>query len=250
MVDPVTAILGASAIGAGAQIFGAQTGAQAQRDAANTATNAQLSMFNQTQQNLAPFVGAGPNIQAIIQKMTGTGAGGNPLTAPLTTPFAPTMAQLEQFPGYQFSLDQGLKATQNSYAGKGLASSGAAMKGAADYAQGLATTTEGQAFTQDLQTKQQIYNILFGQSQLSETAAAGQGALATQTGQQIGSNAIGAGNATAGANVASGNAVAGGAGQFSNLALLSQIQSGNPIFGGGQVGPTSGDSVNSLNFVA
>ena len=63
-----------------------------------------------------------------LQGLTGTGVGGNPLTAPLTSQFQPTMAQLEQTPGYQFSLDQGLKATQNSYAGQGLGASGAAMK--------------------------------------------------------------------------------------------------------------------------
>lgn len=227
MTDPITAMLGASAIGAGAQIFGAQTGASAQRDAANQATQAQLSMFNTTQANLAPFIGAGPNIQKTLQTMTGTGAGGNPLTSPLTKPFAPTMEQLQQFPGYQFALDQGLKSTQNSYAAKGLGSSGAAMKGAADYAEGLATTTEGQAFNQYQATNKQIFDILFSQAGLSESAAAGQGALSAQVGGQIGSNMIGAGNATAGANVASGNAVAGAATPFTNLALLSQLQNGS-----------------------
>ena len=41
----------------------------------------------------------------------------------MSAPFAPTMAQLASTPGYQFTLDQGLKATQNAYAAQGLAGS-------------------------------------------------------------------------------------------------------------------------------
>ena len=60
---------------------------------------------------------------------------------PSNPTFAPTMENLEKTPGYKFILDQGLKAVQNSYAAQGLGTSGAAMKGAADYAEGLASTT-------------------------------------------------------------------------------------------------------------
>ncbi len=60
---------------------------------------------------------------------------------PSNPTFAPTIENLEKTPGYQFTLDQGLKAVQNSYAAQGLGTSGAAMKGAADYAEGLASTT-------------------------------------------------------------------------------------------------------------
>lgn len=48
---------------------------------------------------------------------------------------------LEQTPGYQFTKSQGLQATQNGFAAKGLGSSGAAMKGAAQFATGLADQT-------------------------------------------------------------------------------------------------------------
>jgi hypothetical protein len=48
---------------------------------------------------------------------------------------------LESTPGYKFTLDQGLQATQNSYAAQGLAQSGSALKGAAQYATGLANAT-------------------------------------------------------------------------------------------------------------
>lgn len=48
---------------------------------------------------------------------------------------------LEATPGYKFTLDQGLKSTQNSFAAKGLGNSGAALKGAAQFTTGLADQT-------------------------------------------------------------------------------------------------------------
>ncbi len=66
-------------------------------------------------------------------------------------------AALEATPGYQFTLGQGLKATQNSYAAKGLGSSGAAMRGAADYATGLS----GATYEQRLQDYLNNYNNQF-----------------------------------------------------------------------------------------
>lgn len=61
---------------------------------------------------------------------------------------------LEQTPGYQFTLDQGLKSVQNSYAAQGLGSSGAALKGAASFATGLADQT----YQQQLNNYLQNYN--------------------------------------------------------------------------------------------
>lgn len=51
---------------------------------------------------------------------------------------APTMAQAEQDPGYQFSLKQGLGALQGSQAARGIARTGGAMKGLIDYGQAAA----------------------------------------------------------------------------------------------------------------
>ncbi len=56
-------------------------------------------------------------------------------------PGAMTQAALEATPGYQFNLAQGLQATQNSASARGLGVSGAAMKGAATFATGLADST-------------------------------------------------------------------------------------------------------------
>lgn len=210
------AIIGSAAIGGIASSNAASKAADAQRAAAQQATDAQMAMFNRTQANLAPFIGAGqdavPSWLAAIQGLQGALPG-------LTKPFAPTMDQLAQTPGYQFTLDQGLKATQNSFAAQGLGSSGAAMKGAANYAEGLAGTTFQQQYQNYLGQNAQIYNMLTGGAQLAgapvalgANAAAQQGQIGMQTGGQIGQNIIGAGNASAAANIAQGNAIGGIAG--------------------------------------
>lgn len=61
---------------------------------------------------------------------------------------------LEATPGYQFTRDQGLKATQNGFAAKGLANSGAALKGAAQFTTGLANQTYEQRLNDYLQNYQ------------------------------------------------------------------------------------------------
>jgi hypothetical protein len=58
---------------------------------------------------------------------------------------------LENQPGYQFALREGLKSTQNAAAARGQGMSGAAMRGAAQFATGLANQTAQQNLLQPLQ---------------------------------------------------------------------------------------------------
>ena len=229
------AILGAGVIGGGAQIAGAAIGGNAASSAAKTAANTQLDMFNQTQANLAPYISAGNSAESALQPLIGTNAGGNPLTAALTAPFQPTMAQLSQTPGYQFTLGQGLEATQNSYAAQGLGSSGAAMKGGIQYAEGLAGTTYQQQFQNYLTQNAQIYNMLTGQAQMGANAAAGLGQTSAQVGANVGSDLVSAGNATANAASSVGNSIAGVANNASNAYLLNSYLGG----GGAGIAPTA-----------
>ena len=237
-----TAVLGAGAIGAiGSVASGvvganaAQSAAQTQASAAELASNNTLAEFNKTQANLAPFVGAGTNALTELQGLTGTNAGGNPLTAPLTKPFTPTMASLEATPGYQFSLTQGLNATQNSYAAQGLGTSGAALKGAAGYAEGLAGTTYQQQFQNYLQQNQQIYGLLSGISSTGENAAAmtgQQGLTATgQAGNYLTSGAAASAAGTIGAANSTINALSGVSGSANNAALMLALNNSG-LFGG------------------
>lgn len=229
---PVGAIVGGvgAVASAGASIYGANKAADAQTNAANQANALQQQQMAQNQTNLNPFLQRGNQAGDILSMLTGTQAGGNG-TGALTAAFNPTMAQLASTPGYQFSLDQGLKATQNSAAAKGLGTSGSAMKGAADYAEGLAGTTYQQQFQNYWSQNQSIYNMLAGQSgQGLQAAGALTGANSTATNAQN-SNLIGAGNAQGGAATATGNAIgtgiSGAVNNYQSYNLLQQMLAKN-----------------------
>lgn len=204
----------------------ATSAAKTQAKAAKNASQAQLAMFQQTKESLSPWVQAGQLAIPQVQELTGTGEGGNPLTAPLTSPFQPTIQQLEQTPGYQFILDQGLKGVQNSFAAKGLGTSGAAIKGAVNYAEGLAGTTFQQQFDNYWKQNQAIYGILTGISSQGQNAAAGVG--------NLGASAITASNnfltsgaaATAAGQVGSANALNSGLASVGNAGLMYGMSQG------------------------
>jgi hypothetical protein len=124
---------------------------------------------------------------------------------------------LANTPGYRFNLLQGQQAVTNSNAAKGLGISGAALRGAADYATGLANSTwQDQANNfyrgQDAQSsnyytaQNNAYNRLMGTAQLGENAAAQTGAQGTIAAGNAGNNIVGAGAAQAAGTVGQANA--------------------------------------------
>lgn len=231
----------------------AQSAAQTQANAAEQGQQIQQSEFQQIEQLLAPFVGEGQSAIGTLATLTGAQPGGNPLTAPLTAPFQPTMTQLEQTPGYQFTLGQGLKAVQNSFAAQGLGTSGAAVKGAANYAEGLAGTTYQQQFQNYLAQNQQIYNQLAGVATLGENAAAQTGTTGSAITSNITNLLTGGAAATAAGTVGSANAISGavaGIGNAgSNSALMLALNNAG-LFGGssggsGSMSPALSNMLNS-----
>lgn len=190
-----TAMLGGSLLSGLGGLFGAGM----QSSYIEDAIKAEKQMFGVAQGDLAPFMGFGTIAGNRLMEMLGIG--GNPGAAgygSLMKPFNPTMQQLEQTPGYQFALDQGLKSTQNSYAARGLGASGNAMRGAANYAEGLASTTYQQQFENNLQQNNQLYNMLLGPTQLGAGAASAMAGNAMNLGGMLGQNYTGMGNAWAG----------------------------------------------------
>ena len=142
-------------------MFASGSAANALKDAA---ANTQ-GYINDTAQNatgyLSPYTSMGT-------------AAANQLTSQLPSlsqGFNPTMAQLEQTPGYQFAQQQGLESTQNSYAARGLGVSGAALKGAANYATGLADQTYTNQANIYNQNRTTSASILTGATQLGQQAA-------------------------------------------------------------------------------
>jgi hypothetical protein len=117
---------------------------------------------------------------------------------------------LEATPGYQFNLSQGLKSVQSANAAKGLGISGAALKGAADYATGLADSTYQNQFNNAQTNRQTTYNMLTGLTGQGENAAAQTGTLGTANTVAANNALIGGANATAGGIVGSANNLSSG----------------------------------------
>ena len=206
VVHVATAIIGSAVVGAGASIAGASAQAGATKDASAQ----QMAMYQQTRNDLLPFQKFGQ-------------AGANQLQSQLpnlTAPITMDEATLRNTPGYQFNLQQGLKSVQNGAAARGLGVSGAAMKGAASYATGLADSTYQNQFNNANTNQTNAYNRLMGVAQLGENAAAQTGAYGTQTAQSIGNNTIQGGNAQAAGYLGAANALTNGVNSYAQYSAL------------------------------
>lgn len=103
-----------------------------------------------------------PDARTVGTMPTVPGAFATPdMPATVALPPRMTQAELEQTPGYQFARSQGLQSVQNSAAARGLGVSGAAMKGAATFATGLADNTYQAQFAQ----QQQLFSDALNQGQ-------------------------------------------------------------------------------------
>lgn len=203
-----TAIIGSAVVGAGASLAGASM----QANATKNASKQQMAMYQQTRSDLLPYNTAGKQANNMLMAQLPD------LTAPINMDYA----TLEKTPGYQFNLTQGLKSVQNSAAARGLGNSGAALKGAAAYATGLADSTYQNQFNNAMANKQNAYNMLMGQSQLGENAAAQTGAYGTQTATNIGNNTIQGGNALAAGTVGAANALNNGVNNYLGYQMLTR----------------------------
>lgn len=216
------AIVGAGALGAGATIWSANRAADAQTRASQQATQAQMQMYNRTQETLArelgPYAAAGRSVL--------------PTLAGLITPGADQSALLASTPGFQFASDWGQRGLRNQATMRGLG--GNVLTAGADYNRNMALH---QSWLPTVNALQQYAGMGAG-------AAGAFGGNATnagiQTGAQIGSNMIGAGNAQAGAAMAQGNAINNFANTVGNYGMFSGMYGGQSPFGTGAPNPYTG----------
>lgn len=237
---------------AGVQANSAKQAQQYQAQEAANALGFQQTEFNAQQANQAPFIQAGQG--AVQQLAQGTQPGGA-LVQPWTGQFtAPTAQQAAQTPGYQFQLQQGENALQNSAAAQGGLTSGATGAALEQYGQGLASTNYQQVYNNSLQQYQQAYNTfqqnqanqynrlagLAGTGQTSvgqlgqtgQAAAGNVGSISLGTGAQQGQSLQNAGGATASGYVGAGNALSGGLNSLGGAMALSSLLGGggnNPL---------------------
>lgn len=108
---------------------------------------------------LKPFTSNGVNASNDLATMLGTnGNSGAAGYGSLTKPFSP--GDLTQDPGYKFNLEQGQNALNNQLSASGSLDSGAALKAAQQFGQGLADTTYNNAFARDNTNKTTTAGLL------------------------------------------------------------------------------------------
>lgn len=269
--------LGAIAIGVGAAtaIGGTVVGAissskaaHAQTDAANTASQTQLNMYNQTRSDLMPYNRLGSNAFSQLAGYFGFGGSGagsgtnmtvgapgttGPYATPATMRYTPEQqayfeqnpdiaqaygidtsqfgqpapsaqpsgsgsaggpdfslltSQLENTPGYQFTLGQGTQALDRSAASRGLTLSGAQLKDSQAYGQGLAMSNAYQPYIDNLKWA----------AGLGESAASQTGNIGASAASGIASSQLAAGQSQAAGYVSQGNIIGSGLSQLGQIA--------------------------------
>lgn len=247
MTFVATAIVGGAVLGAGASIYAGHQ----QSKAANNATKSQQAMYDQTSENEAPYrqLGsqAGGRLSDLLGTSGNTGAAGY---GSLTQPFTGADYLANQDPGYQFQLDQGQKALQNSQAANGGVLSGAALKDLIGFNQGMASTGYQNAWnrwnTQQNNTVQRLGSL----AQLGESAASNQASGASTFAGGIANTITGAGNANASGAVGAANAVTGSVNNGLGYYYLSQQQAVPPVGTGSNPSGYGGTLNNPSAYVA
>jgi len=240
------AIAAGSVAAAGIGAVSSMSAAGQASKSANAASALQAKQQATTRGDLAPYNAVGQSAagQLADQNANNWGLGSQPNYLDMAAGAVPgtmTQSQLEATPGYQFQLGQGLQSTQSAAAARGLGVSGAALKGAATYATGLANSNYQQQFANQQQKYADYLNLNTGQqtnvqnqyTRLSGTATLGENAAAT-TGQQgtqaasTGGNYLNqAGQATAAGTTGIGNAVTGNVNSgFNNYLAYQGMQNG------------------------
>jgi hypothetical protein len=208
-------------------------------NAQNLVGQAAPQAISQVQGLLSPYTQLGTESAGLLGKAIAPGGS-------LTTPFSFNPTDLQNDPGYQFRLQQGDQAIQNSASARGTLLSGGTLKDLMSYNQGLAGTEYQNAYNRALGTYQTNFgntlNSLFGTSQLaaSPTAQAAnftgntltntaqyQGNAGLQAAQIAGTALTGGANAQAGGIVGGTNAlnqgIAGAGNALTNYSIYSNL---------------------------
>lgn len=178
----------------------------------------------------------------LVSGGSGTPSQNSPFTNWTEAFQAPTAAQAEQYPGYQFQLQQGEQAIQNSAAATGELLDPNTQRSLINYAENAGTADYNNVYNQALQQYQQNYNIFSNNqanqwNRLAATAGIGQtsagqlnsadsnfgtnaGNTLLNTGNAISTGLNNAAAATASGYVGSANAYSGALGTIGNAAQL------------------------------
>ena len=188
MAWPLIIAAAATAYAAYAASEASKKASEAQRKGAGQATQAQLEMYYQGREDIAPWRKKGKWALRELRGKIKAGPG-----------------EFEESPGYQFRLAEGIKARERGAAARGNVLSGAQEKDLMRFGQGLATEDYDnwlRRYYQSLGPYQSMAGL--GQTSAVQTAQMGQ-----QTGQSIGQNYLAAGRARASGYINQANIMSG-----------------------------------------
>lgn len=223
-MDPFTiAMLGGTAASVGSGILGQRAASQAsgaqsqaammsaiiQAQQAEAARQQQQQMFDkavalqqEAVQRAEPFrqggVGATNRLADLYGTSGNAGAAGYGSYAEM-----PTMAQLQMDPGYQFRFEQGMRGVNASAAARGGLQSGAALKAATEFGQGMGTQEYQNAYNRFMANRMQAAEAMSGLAGRG-IQAAGYG---TQLASNMGNQAVETGRGMAANTLAAGTAL-------------------------------------------
>lgn len=221
MADLGTGIMGGvSLIGGLMGKSSAEKAADMQMQASQQAIAEQRRQYEQSRQDTAPWREAGQNALGRLQALMGLQGGQGNLLQPFTGD------SVASEPGYQFGLDEGMKALNNQAAARGMYGSGAAMKGLTRYAQDYAGSKFNEAFNRDQATKAQQYNMLAGVSGSGQTAANQVASMGMQNAGMVGNYLTQGANAAAAGRVGGTNALLGGIDDVASYYRLQSLLKG------------------------
>lgn len=259
MFDPVTTTLRAAGVVGGASLLGSKMSSDAAKSAANTQSDAaryaadlQNQNLQQTRQSLQPFINTGYDAQSSLRNLLGLGTptDGNTFGS-LTKPFNAQTWEQWKDPGYDFQLQQGQQALQNSQAAKDGVLSGAALKDLIGFNQGMANTAYQNAFSRYMSQNDATYNRLADLLKVGENASAGVGNTGAQVTSNIANTLTSGAAAQAAGQVGSANAWSGGLNNAAGYYALSNMlggRSGSSVPQGVlNVANASSDPIASMN---
>lgn len=213
-----------------------KSAANTEANAANRAADVQQNIYNQTRADLAPYLNTGTSALSSLAQLlgigggsgagTGTGSGTGPNTSALET-------TLRNYPGYQFSFDEGLRALNQSGASRGLLNSSSTIRNATQFGQGMASSVLGDYLSR-----------LSSISGLGENAGSITGTTGVSSGANIGNSIMNAGSAAGAGTLGSSMALTGGFnGAINNSLLAYQLMQGG---GAGLTAPDSSPLINAM----
>lgn len=211
--------IAANAISASNQADAATQAADQQYKAAQLAAQTQRYMYNQTRSDLHPYLNIGSNATRELASFfglnkdffgNGSGGGGGGMGGADAQTSRRLQSALENYPGYQFQLNQGQQALDRSAASRGLLLSGAQLKDSQAFGQGVAQSSALQPFLG------QLDNL----ASLGENAGAITGNAGSNASNGIASDLLAGGQAQAAGTVGAANALTSGLQGGLNSALL------------------------------